>query len=140
MELADKSQDVEFGDPDLMKWDFREFLKVFRPMPPEMAESKTCEMRICGGKYILPSDRVIYLTPGHLENRYRFDFEIAYGEHAQPSPGKLVFIKNNVYTSCERQARYFHPDPEFDYQYLCGVCCGKEELPADRPTLTIRDA
>jgi hypothetical protein len=137
------SHDVQFGDPELMKWDYEEFIKGFRPMPPEIAEGKTCDMRVCGGKYILPSDRVIHLTLGHVVDTYKLGFEIVYPESAEqlmPVPGKLVFIKHNVYDCCGRPALYFNPgddDLSGEYQYLCGVCCGKEELPPDRPTLTI---
>jgi hypothetical protein len=135
MELIDKSHDVEFGDPELTKWDWNDW----RPMPPEKAEGKVCDRPVFGAKYILPSGRVAYLTLAHVRNEWELGFEVVYPESDMelvPTPGKLVFIKHNVYDSCRRPARYFNEDGG-DIEWVCGVCCGKEELPPGRPTLTI---
>ena len=62
-----------------------------------------------------------------------------------PVPGKLVHIKNPVISGCENPVRYFdvndaasEDDTESDpFQYACGICAGKEDYAADRPTLTL---
>lgn len=83
--------------------------------------------------------RVAYLTLAHVRNEWELDFEVVYPDCDKeliPTPGKLVFIKHNVHAICGRQARYFNEDGE-GIQWVCGVCCAKEELRRDRLTLTI---
>src|SRR5271156_4099798 len=87
MEPIDKSHDVEFGDPELTKWDWNDW----RPMPPEKAEGKVCDRPVFGAKYILPSGRVSYLTLAHVRNKWELGFEAVYPESdtyvALPSSG-----------------------------------------------------
>ncbi len=112
------------------------FVNSLRPIS-EVA----CQMLVSESKYILPSGRIIYLNLHERENQYRFGFEIAGNNDQNPVPGKLVYVKNCGYFACERPARYIHPDgldsSPFHVEYVCAVCAGKEELPADRPILTI---
>jgi hypothetical protein len=111
------------------------FVNSLRPI-----SEVTCEMRVCESKYILPSGRIIYLNLRNLENRYRFGFEVVWNEDQHAVPGKLLYWKNTGYLSCGRPARYENPDAldsPFDAKYVCAICAGKEELPADRPVLTL---
>jgi hypothetical protein len=111
-------------------------------IPPDKATGEQCDSITLGGKFLLPSGRVIYFNPSHLKNNYRFAFEIVEGNEV--TPGKLAHIKNNIIDGCRRPARYWTVENDGNDQdeadkirKACGVCSGKEDYPSDLPVLTI---